>query len=219
MKYVSIAFLPGAAGNFFSRCLNLLDNAHCFVPPGAGLTIDDKLEILGYTKVIDKDFGERNWLDFEFSLEHIKHRLSLPSDALYIVPGHPMTTTHTHANLYDLAGDDDEVYNFYIDTGNHFEWAYINALYKDSFLRPDWFLNGQVMLQDPNMYKIQLSNFLGDWGDFKTEFTKTCTILGHALSVDELRAVETLHKQWKQTILEYKDMDSFKKLLGFIRND
>ena len=130
-----------------------------------------------------------------------------------------MTATHTHANLYDLAGGDDEVYNFYIDTGDHFEWAYINALYKDSFLRPNWFLNGQVMLQDPNMYKIQLSNFLGDWREFKTEFTKTCTIIGHTPSVDELRAVETLHGQWKQTILEYKDMDSFKKLLGFIRND
>jgi hypothetical protein len=220
MKYVSIAFLPGACGNFFSRCLNLLDNAHCYsMPDDIELTASNKLKILDYTSVINKSFNTRNWCDFEFSVDRVVHDPTLLSDAVHIVFGHPVTNSHSHTNLYDLAGKDDEVYNFYIDTGDHFEWAYMNALYKDSSLQANWFQNGQEMLRNTDVHKIQLKNFLGDWKDFKVEFIKTCTIIGRTPSIDELNAIKTLYGQWKQTTLEYKDLDSFKKLLGFIRDD
>ena len=220
MKYVSIAFLPGACGNFFSRCLNLLDNAHCYtMPDDVELTVSNKLKTLDYTSVVNKSFNTRNWREFEFSIDCVVHDPTLSSDAVHIVFGHPVTNSHSHTNPYELAGQDDEVYNFYIDTGDHFEWAYMNALYKDSSLQANWFQNGQEMLRNSDVHKIQLKNFLSDWEDFKVEFIKTCTIIGRNPSIDELNAVKTLYGQWKQTILEYKDLDSFKKLLGFIQDD
>ena len=220
MKYVSIAFLPGACGNFFSRCLNLLNNAHCYkMPDDIELTASNKLKILNYTSVIDKSFNTRNWPDFEFANDWVEHDPTLPPDAVHIVIGHPVTDSYSHTNPHDLAGRDDEVYKFYIDTGDHFEWAYMNALFKDSSLQANWFQNGQAMLRNPDVHKIQLKNFLSDWEDFKVEFIKTCTIIGRNPSIDELNAVKTLYGQWEQTRLEYKDLDSFKKLLGFIRDN
>jgi hypothetical protein len=220
MKYISISFLPGAAGNFFSRCLNILNGAHCFVDRNTRNmpdTPDEKLSVLGYESVTDKSFGQRDWIEFEkqaMPYSMIRDHFDLPPGAYSIWKGHP---NHNYGcvNLDDLAGDDDQKFRFYIDPGTHVEWCCMNAFYKNSFLDVKWFIHGQDLIQDPMVHKIQLHNFLTDWTDFGKEITAVCNIIGHTPNLNELQAIETLYHQWKTTILDYKDMDAFKKRIGF----
>ena len=44
---IELYFQPGAAGNFFSRCLNLLDNAYCYASGTTiPVTIEEKFKLL-----------------------------------------------------------------------------------------------------------------------------------------------------------------------------
>lgn len=220
MKYISISFLPGAAGNFFSRCLNILNGAHCLVDRNTRnmlYTPQEKLSVLGYESVNDKLFGQRDWIDFESQTIHyhtVRDHFNLPPDAYSIWFGHP-NHSYGGVNLDNLAGDDDQKFRFYIDPGSHIEWCCMNAFYKNSFLNVKWFIHGQDLIQDSTVHKIQLCNFLTDWADFGKEITAVCNIIGHIPDLNELQAIETLYLQWKTTILDYKDMDAFKKRIGF----
>lgn len=220
-KYISISFLPGSAGNFFSRCLNILDRAYCFIPANTKQipkSIDDKLNILSYQSVLNKDFNQRNWVDFEsqliFYTQAYEHS-ELPNNSLSIWYGHPY---HRYGcvDLENLAGEDDFCFNFYIDPGDHIEWCNMNALYKNSYLNVDWFINGQYLLKNQLVYKIQLGEFLKTWEDFYNEFIKVCNIISHTLTLQEKQAIKQLYSQWKTTILDYNDINNFKRLIGFV---
>lgn len=221
MKYIAISFLPGSAGNFFSRCLNILNEAHCFVDRttrNMPTSPSEKLSVLGYESVINKSFDQRNWIEFEqqtIPYTKVREHYDLPPGAYSIWMGHP---NHKYGcvNLDVLAGEDDQKFQFYIDPGMHLEWCCMNAFYKNSFLDVKWLVNGQALVQDPEVHKIQLHNFLSNWADFAQEITAVCKVIGHTPSSDELQAIETLYHQWKTTILDYKDMDAFKKRIGFV---
>ncbi len=121
MKYIFITFLPGAAGNFFSRCLNLLPGAYCWGQENKlPVTLEEKLKILNYTPVLNRSLISDNWTTFESQLapyyqivEH--HRLPPGSYAIWI--------DHSVIKSETLVGPDDQVFNFYIDPGDNFEWA------------------------------------------------------------------------------------------------
>jgi hypothetical protein len=220
MKYISISFLPGSAGNFFSRCLNLLTGAYCYIDKNKNTipnTIDEKLAILNYESVSNRSSNNKNWVAFEtqvVSYSTVVSHYRLPESSYSIWAAHPHTS-HGAVNLTKLAGPDDSCFRFYIDVGKHFEWACMNAFYKDSFLNPTWYINGNILLNDPTVYKINLGNFLKEWKEFQCEFKKVTDIIGHTVTTEELHAVEKLYHQWKTTILEYKDIENFKKTIGF----
>jgi hypothetical protein len=216
MKYISISFLPGSAGNFFSRCLNLLSNAYCF---GRSMplptTLEKKLEMLNYNSVLGRSMDSVDWVKFENQLiphgRLIEH-YTLPSNSYSIWFGHLLK------DAAQLAGPDDQFFNFHIDPTDNFEWVCMNALYKNSYLKVEWFINNKKLLSDPTVYKINLGNFLKDWKIFFLEFKKVTDVIGHTLSDSEVQAVKTLHDQWKTTILEHKDIETFKKNIGFLCN-
>jgi len=214
MKYIFIIHLPGAAGNFFSRCLNLLSNAYCYGQENnLPVTLEEKLKMLSYTPVIDRKSVTDDWVKFEDQLtphgQIIEHH-SLPPGSYSIWKIHKLTS-----RMATLAGPDDEIFNFYIDPGNNFKWACMNALYKNSHLNVDYFVAGKKYSDDPTFYKISLDNFLKDWADFLLEFKKVTDIIGHALTDFEIQAVKTLYCQWKSTILKFNDIETFKKDIGF----
>jgi len=220
MKYISVSFLPGSAGDFFSRCLNMLSNAYCFadkITKKIPVTIEEKLSILNYDTVINKKFNQRNWVEFESQIirsNAIQPHHELP-DALYSIwLGHPINKFGS-TNLADIAGSDDQCYNLYIDSGIHFEWGILNALYKNSVISSQYFINATILLNDINVYKINLDSFIQGWESFCKEFKKTCEYIGHDTTKEEIQAVKTLYTQWRTTILEYKDLNSFKKKINF----
>ena len=220
MKYIAISFLPGSAGNFFSRCLNLLTGACYFVDKTTKklpTTIEKKLSILNYNSVINKAFDQRDWPEFESQIVKyytIQPHYELPSNSYSIWCGHPIHN-YGSANLNELAGPDDQCYRFYIDPGEHFEWCMLNALYKNSYIDVKYFINGKNLLDDCNTYKIKLDSFIQDWNTFCKEFEKACNYIEHKLTNEELQAVKTLYTQWRTTVLEYNDLESFKKNIGF----
>jgi hypothetical protein len=213
MKYIFITFLPGSAGNFFSRCLNLLSDAYCYGQENnLPNTLEQKLKMLSYESVLDRSMKSDNWVAFESKLTPYHKIIShhkLPPNSYSIWIGHGLQDT------MQLAGPDDQIFNFYIDPGNNFEWSCMNALYKNSYLDVKWFICGKKLLNDTAVYKIKLDNFLNDWGCFLLEFLKVIDIIGHTISESEIQAVRTLYEQWKTTILKHKDIETFKKDIGF----
>ena len=220
MKYIAISYLPGSAGNFFSRCLNLLTGACYFVDKTTKklpVTIEEKLALLNYNTVVDKTFDQRDWVKFESQLVQYHtvqpHHL-LPPGSYSIWCGHTLHNFGS-ANLDVLAGPDDQCYKFYINPGLHFEWCVLNALYKNSYLDVKYFVNGKALLNNSEFFKIQLDSFIQGWPSFRLEFEKVCHVIGHVLTQEEIQAVEQLYLQWRKTVLEYKDFESFKKSIGF----
>jgi hypothetical protein len=217
MKYIFITYLPGAAGNFFSRCLNLLSNAYCYGQKNnLPTTLEQKLKMLSYESVFDRspESIEYNssWVEFEGKLTPyyriIAHH-ALPPESYSI------WSDHMIKNANQLHGPDDQIFNFYIDPGNSFEWACMNALYKNSYLDVKWFIHGKKLSTDAAVYKISLDNFLVDWDCFLLEFLKVTDIIGHTISEPEIQAVKILYDQWRTTILERNDIETFKKNIGF----
>ena len=216
MKYIFITYLPGAAGNFFSRCLNLLSNAYCYGKENnLPVTIEEKLKMLSYESVLNRSLESvesSNWLAFEKELleynKVITHH-ALPPDSYAIWP------RHMQQNTTQLAGVDDKIFNFYIDPGNSFEWVCMNALYKNSMQSVKWFIHCKTLSTDDTVYKIQLDNFLVDCDCFLAEFLKVTDIIGHSTSDSEIQAVKILYNQWRTTILERNNIEIFKKDIGF----
>ena len=217
-KYILISYSPGSGGNFFSRCLNMIEGAHGWVDKNTGqviMSLDEKIKILGYHNVANKKFAERNWIEFEEQLDH-HHKIwkngELPLDCYSIWTRHP---TERDSRLATIIGPDDKYFKFYIDSGPHFEWSCMNAFYKNSILSVEWFLKGTELMQNHNVHKIKLDNFLKDWTEFYTEFKLVCEIIGHTLTFAETQAIKDLYYQWKTTILDYKDIENFKKYIGW----
>ena len=59
-NYINIIYISGCCGNFFSRCLNLLDNYYCYVDPLMSKkniveqNKEEKYNFLSYTTILEK---------------------------------------------------------------------------------------------------------------------------------------------------------------------
>ena len=219
MKYVMITFLPGSAGNFFTRCLNLLSGGYCFIEKNSKKlpsTIEEKLRMLNYNSVSNLSFNERNWVSFESSLDFyfsVQAHHDLPQNSYSIWLGHPDNSTTSL--LAELAGPDDKCYSFYIDPGKKFKWCLINALYKNSQIDVTYYVNAKKLMANDSVHKINFENFLQGWDYFLLEFQKVCNIIEHNILCQEVAAIKILYFQWQQTILNHDDIDAFKHQIGF----
>jgi hypothetical protein len=218
MKYIFVYFLPGCAGNFFGRCLNLLNNAYCFVdrntPKKFPTSIDSKINLLSYNSMINKSFEDRVWTVFEHQAAHyhtFHPHWQLPDDSYSVWIAHPNKEQHA-----SLAGPNDVTYSFYIDSSDCFEWGVVNALYKNSYLDVQWFINGNKLKNDPSVHKINLNNIIGGEQSFLDEFVKVCDIINHQLSSEEESAIKSLYQQWIKTTLSKDNICDFKNRIGFL---
>lgn len=214
MKYIFLFFPPGAGGNFFSRCLNLLDNSYCWVDATTQVPIQDqqeKLKLLSYQSVSSLDPQQRIWTQFEGQLRHYQNK-QLPDTAQVVIwPGHPDYKLLEK----DLVGQDDQEYCFLIDASDNFEWCLLNSLYKNSFISVQWLETAEQMRQDSNIQKISLHSMVNSFEGFMKEFQTVCDTIGHALTRSEKEAIEILYHEWKTTILDYSQFANFKQRIGF----
>jgi hypothetical protein len=221
MKYVFLFHLPGAAGNFVSRCLNLIDNAHCWVDQPSQLMPNDilgKLEVLSYSEVGDRSINRDIWLGYKNWLEWEKRHVTglnhgdLPADAYLSID-----TQHPNYNFKrnDIAGKDDQQYVIYIDASDYFEWCTLNALYKNSFIGVAWLKHAQTMIADPDILKVSLRKIAQSKEGFLEEILKICRFIDHPLMPAERMAMLELHDQWYATQLHPEDFAAFKQLIGW----
>jgi hypothetical protein len=224
MNYVFIFFLPGAAGNFFGRSLNLLENFYSYgnkqtmtLPE----TLEEKIRLLSYGSVTDKKFEDRNWITFENDVVeyfHCRPHWDLPKDAYGVFKVHPGTKgkgNNSMSKSSELSGQDDKVFKFYIDSSEVFEWTFMNALYKNTPCDANWLIEAKKIQQDPSVNKINLKNIITSKEKFFEEFAKVCAIMGHAMSQQEAAAVGDLYDQWQKTTLKQEDIPAFKEKIGW----
>lgn len=216
MKYVFIYFLPGAAGHFFSRCLNLLENSYCFADATTNkipTTLDEKIELLSYGKIKNKSFDQRNWVQFEKLLTHYERcqpHWDLPHDAVIIWYNHSQSS---HDNLY---GQADTVHKFYMDSSELFEWTIMNALYKNSYIDVEWLIEYKNFKYNKDLQKINLKKIITSYDGFLDEFQQVCKTIGRVPSDKELIAIKNLYGEWELTRLDVEKIPQFKQDIGFL---
>ena len=213
--YIFLTYLPGAGGNFFSRCLNLLEPAYCWVNKKTRqipLTIEEKIQLLNYEFVLGKSFPEIDWIEFEFHstchYSEIQHHPSVPDGSYVIWPDHgkPREVLQSSGN---------KNIKLYLDVSEAYEWHIMNSIYKNSPIVP-WTLWQDVeQLNDNSVYKVNVKNIITGVNEFVEEFQKVCEIFDHVLSPAELTAITSVYLQWQKTMLPIDQFDNFKKKIGW----
>jgi hypothetical protein len=216
MTYIFVYFLPGAAGNFLSRALTLLDGSYCFAGAASRLvpkTLPEKMSLLSYDKVANTQHGDRVWTrGFEEDLVHysqVQEHWKLPAHSKAIFFG------HGDFGKKNLAGPDDTVKEIYIDPRGCFEWVIMNAFYKNSVLDVDWFERCRALEQRPDLYKFNLANLVAGTEKFLDEFQALCKHLDLTPNRQEMDSVSQLYQQWRTTMLDYSKINEFKQKIGF----
>ena len=220
VNYVHLYFLPGSAGNFLSRCLNLLDDFYAWGDLKTKLlpvTLDEKINLLNYSPVINFDPLAKNWIEWENAIAPLVLILTvpdcrkLPNDPYIVYISHPIIPDITQ----EFSGPDDGKYILYIDPTDNFEWILMNAIYKQTYQETQWYVNGKQMLEDDTVIKISLTNILKNKESFLEEFQLLCTRLSQTISPNILIAIGNLYDQWRTTIIEPDKINDFKKLIGW----
>lgn len=213
INYVYVFFLPGAAGNFLSRCLSLAaDRCVGQISPVSAspyLSQDEKFQLFRYDAA-----RESNWIDFESRLIHYSFRFEhteLTPGSVSIWNMHP-DYDFLHRNI---AGPDDSKFVFYIDPSEAFEWCTLNALYKDSHIEKKWLLQGRQMLDDHDITKINLADIFLSCESCILLIEKICNTVHIDLASSHRQKIIELWHQWIDTTLKPAEFTKFKNSIGF----
>lgn len=212
--YAYLNFLPGGAGNFVSRTLNLCDRVYCWADESTGLvptTLEEKQLLLGYPEV-----RSDNWCDWEHQLTHY-HKVidhwTVEPDAVSIWLGH-----HNDVRQMDLAGPDDTEVAFQITHQNHpelVEWTLFNAWNKQSYWSQDILEAYKRQSEDKSVIKINLQSFFA-WSTYSLEYDRICNLLGIDYSRMHMDAVEEMWNSWWNTTLKFEEFDEYKKRINWV---
>lgn len=213
--YIFLTYLPGAGGNFFSRCLNLLQPAYCWANKETKhipCNLDEKIQLLNYESVLGKSFPEIDWIKFEFhSICHyseIQPHPSVPDGSYVIWPEHGKAREV-------LQSSGNRNIKLYLDVSEAYEWCIMNCIYKNSSIIPWTLWNDVELLNDNSVRKVSVKNIVTGVNEFVEEFQKVCAIFDHVLSPTELTAITGLYLQWQQTMLPIDQINDFKKKIGW----
>lgn len=214
ITYICIFFLPGAAGNFFSRCLSLasdrcvgqipLNSAHPY------LSLDEKFQAFQYRDV----YRGGDWIKFESKLEHYSNRFAhhdLVTQSVSVWEMHPDTEFLNQK----IEGPDDKKFYFYIDPSEAFEWCILNALHKDSFIEKKWIVEGKKMLDNPDIVKINLVDIFSSYETLIVCIKEICSIVGIELAARQSTMIIELWQQWISTTLMPARFKEFKTRIGY----
>jgi len=125
--------MPGAGGNFLSRCLNFHPDINCFKEcVNAGY--EKKYNILNYKKMQTRSSTTVNWIDFEDSIEYftdynnnLLYNIEEIKNIKNIILFSHSETTFEQFNLD--CNCDIRITNF---SKEEFNWAIYQSLYKNS---------------------------------------------------------------------------------------
>jgi hypothetical protein len=201
-RFVVLNFLPGSAGNFVSRCLNLLTGFHVWKPRNSPMPtgINEKLDQLKYKNVLHFPNQDRkyrlNWTRWEHYFAECCNASghTVADGEVGVIVNHP-----SNNDVARYLGKNDKLFVFCIDSTDMWDWMIVSAEIKDSFQAVNWFKENKRMLEDPDISKINLKNIVSGQETFVAEFKKICNIINHNLSEEELDAVVILYNQWKTT--------------------
>lgn len=215
MKYAFLHFLPGSAGNFISRCVNLCDGTLCWIKRDDGTipkTLEEKQQLFTYA-----NRTQDNWTHFERQLapywQIVGEEHGLGIDLSFQI-GHPTVrwdiSTLTHGAEW--------VRHSVIDVSDPglFEWAIMNAFYKQSYLQVEWFQDYHALCQDPSVYKISLENILDSEDSFWKEIDFYLDHLEISVQHRPQEQIRSLYKEWLPTTLRPSQWPQFKKSIGWL---
>ena len=210
-KYVFINFLPGSAGNFLSRELQLtIKNSVCWtsenkIPPTSS---HDKFKMLSYLKYNGKD-----WVDFEFQLAQNFDIATISENTLIIKSSHGSTVEATKNSIYLGIDDTFKLINITYDTKDQFRWIFLNGLYKDSNFDKDCFIAHITNKSDNSIFQFNVENFFS-WEKFKESFSLILDYLKINNEDRDWTFTENLYHEWWETTLKVDQFSEFEKYLG-----
>ena len=208
VNYYWVTFIPGAGGNFFSRCLNFAEDSVCFAHPRLGIptTAEQKFMILSYNSVIGKAYHQRNWKTFESRVipyRNSQHKILQTNRIWYTHPDDSVL------NQGFVQPNDNQV-KIYIDPEDIADYCLLQALYKNSYIVVDWLKKGVEYQKDDNFKKFKFKDML-DKG-FVDKFMDFAHEIGLNYSTNGKHYVEKLHSQWLTTLCA--NTDNWKSELG-----
>ena len=205
-RFIKLYYLPGAGGNFLSRCINLLDDTYGWCN-GETLpkTLEEKYNLLTYKNIESLHFykkvkGLSEWLRFEASIKHYQYThphwdIGPNSNAIEIM--HP---TDSNFNNITTVGKDDRLVQIYVDCTNNWDWIVINCWKKNQFETIFiWTLLGEEIRKNPSVYKFNLANMIDGYEKFLLEFTKLATFIDRKLTPDIEIVLHKLYDEWQKT--------------------
>lgn len=214
INYVWIFFLPGSAGNFISRCVNLLsDRCYCWIDPNTqklDLSLEEKFNLFDYSR----SYNFSQWPKYEYSLNmyhEIMPHHQLPESSYSIWQAHPNYEYLSKG----IAGIDDGEFVFYIDPREQFEWIMMNCLKKNSYFEYHNLVDGQRMLEDHAVHKLSISNIITSPETLLYEIQKISDVIGLPLQEASKNYITALWHQWYHTTLKHDQFETFKKKIGF----
>jgi len=208
VNYIWVIFVPGAAGNFLSRCLQFAEDTVCFADRtnGVPLSAEDKWSLLNYSSVIENQFAERNWKDFESQATPYRNWDMDVNEQNRVWYSHPDKSVLEQG----FVKNEDQQTVIYIDPGDQLEWCLLNALYKNSYITVDWLLQaGEIAKRADVIFPLKnmfSDNFVSHIKHLAEELNLTYTEAG-------IQCVNKLHAQWQTTVC--KDIRRWKNQLGF----
>jgi len=195
-RFIALHFIPGAAGNFLSRCINLLDDTFVW-SNGKNIpnTLEEKLDLLTY-----KDQSKYpTWTDFEGTIEEysgVKPHWDIGPNSNGVVIRHPSPADF----IKNITGKDDTAVNIFIDHENNLDWVILNGAYKNSFQTFEYFENGFDLKNDPSVYKINLASIINGYQKFLPEFIKLAAFIDRTVTQDIEIALNILYEEWQKTV-------------------
>jgi len=206
LKDINIVFTGGSGGNFLSRCLNLLNNFHCWRSSHTPTVLDDleeKFKLFGYQDVINK---ERNWIQFENqSLRTIsRYQLNKEGATGFFIQ-------LFHVEKFFKSNQPNKDYCFYINPFDNVEWCLANSLYKNTPSSIETIMLGEPLLNRKDIVAVNCHNMVQSAQSFLVEFKKITDTVEYYPSADELQCVDQLYAQWKATTLPDHEIVEFLK--------
>jgi len=208
VNYIWIIFVPGAAGNFLSRCLQFAEDTVCFADRTHGIpkSAEDKWALLNYNTVTENQFSDRNWKDFES--QAIPYR----GWDMDVAEQNRVWYSHPDQSVLEqgFVKKEDQQTVIYIDPEDQLEWCLLNALYKNSYITVDWLLQASKLAKRADVM-FPLKNMFSD--NFVSHIEHLANQLNLTYTEDSMQYVKQLHAQWQTTVC--KDIRSWKNQLGF----
>lgn len=243
-NYVNIIYIPGSCGNFFARCLNLLGNFYCFVNSHStreeilNQSIEEKFKLLSYENVlknISNDFSvipSPDWWHTKHEYNDLIRKFYNHSGIEHVdTPENSTIVLDTHVNYYYndvisqqslMLGNDDKLYNFYIDPGQDTELVLLNFQYKLpnnlSFYNHELGLFCRKVVNDQNFIPISLEKIINSSSDCIKEIQKISQKVNHILTELEIDYITKLYNQWILTVITKDKINLFKKQYNISKN-
>lgn len=214
MHIIFINFLPGSAGNFLSRFLQCaLDEGYCWADSNgvAPKTFQDKVDLLSYKNI------NTNWVDFEERLTFFDDINKCSDQAVLIYSSHVYVLNEQKQRHKNTIGPTD-TYTFIqitYDNKKDFEWIMLNAVFKDSNTKKQWFKLYQSNLKETNIIKFPVSNFQ-NWDTFKQGIIEILDYKKLNYNPNNIELLEDFYKEWFNTSLKIHEFDQFKEQIGWI---